>query len=436
MNILIIYRFRFVAIGFMLFYEFSKFYLFGDRFLAESFIVYPLIFMTGLVWEKLQDKKIAPYEYIVSSVFTWFVVFMREPFVIAPLFLFSLLLINKSFKKIHALSLAVFIFLTIGTFFIVPFKDFVFDVLIQDYNIIFSKGASNNSIVNGGILKIFFYPIYLFFGGEWSVFRYVLVGLSTLFLLLISYIGIYKKHWKLFAFIFFILSLLNIRILFPFKTFYEAFHIVPWFGVFVFSLFLLLQKTWQYSKRLYIFTVVAACILFGYLTLSPESYIYDNIDPQYEFITNFGKELQNGEVIRVLSAPTDTLFLDGTDDLIYWQANRMSPYKYSWYSAFMFTIPKFTKERLAMFKNTPPDFYYGSCQKEFREDFLLPKEVQNDYVRLVSGGNPTCVFIHKAKLPSITKGQWKRANEFKFELPTKEFSNRIGNRIGDGPQED
>src|SRR5579871_1635124 len=43
-NLFLLLRFGWKASGFIILYELSKFYLFGDRFLAEAIIVYPIVY--------------------------------------------------------------------------------------------------------------------------------------------------------------------------------------------------------------------------------------------------------------------------------------------------------------------------------------------------------------------------------------------------------
>ena len=98
-------------------------------------------------------------------------------------------------------------------------------------------------------------------------------------------------------------------------------------------------------------------IIFGMFVFSNKYFAWDHINQQTEFITNYGTLLQEGTVINLLSKPSDTLFLDDSDDLIYWQAKIFSKYKYSWYTSSMPAFSKFTYARIEMFKKYPPDFY-------------------------------------------------------------------------------
>src|SRR3989344_7553536 len=63
-NALLILRFGAKALIFALLFEFSKFYIFGDRFLSEGMIVYPLVYIVGIVWLKLSNHKPLTIDYV------------------------------------------------------------------------------------------------------------------------------------------------------------------------------------------------------------------------------------------------------------------------------------------------------------------------------------------------------------------------------------
>lgn len=414
LNTLIVLRFKFVGVGFVLFYEFSKFYLFGDRFLAEGLIVYPLVYIFGSLWEKLQNKKIYPVDYLLCAILAWFVIFMREPFIPLSLIMFTLFMWGRPFYTIKKIAIAIFVSLTGVTFLSVPLSDYIFNVLAANYSVHLGGGVFNLEL-----LKIFFYPIFLFFDGEWNIFRHFLVGLSLLFVYLFFYFLFVKRRFKLCGIAFMVLALANLRVVPQGKIFYMAFHMVPWYGLFIAIIFLMLKDFYTYKKKSSFLIVSVFLGLFGYLMVSPSSYVYDKLDPHYEFITNYGKELQVGEVVRLLSEPKDTLFLDGADDLIYWQAKLLSPYKYSWYTSFMPRFSRYSQARLEMFKTSPPDFYYRFCAKQEIPSYSLPDEYRKDYTKLYSLGKPTCLYVKKTKIPKISKERWEKAKEFLYEKPTQ-----------------
>ena len=206
------------------------------------------------------------------------------------------------------------------------------------------------------------------------------------------------------------MGLANIRIVQPGRIFYNAFHLIPWYGLFL--IFLLFQLNYLLKLNRKLGAILYLVIFAGlvYFIYSPNSYINDKISPHEDLINNYGYKMQVGEVIKKLSKPSDTLFLDGFDDIIYWQANRLSPYPYSWYTSIMPQIPIYAQARLNMFANNPPDFYYGTCPDKKVANWTMPKKYLVNYQQLYSKGQPTCLYIHKEKLPEITKSQWEKVN--------------------------
>lgn len=417
MSLFIVLRFRLVGFLFVLFYELSKFYLFGDRFLAEGIIVYPFVYMMGLLWNKYTNTKLSRYDYILSAIFAWFIIFMREPYAPLALFISLLLLWGKSLSVNKNIAVLIFLILTLVTLSSLPIKEYIFNVVTVNFTTVLKSESQGNNLLGLGILKVFFYPVFVFFEGKWNMFRYFIIGLSLLFLFLFVFLVFFRRRFKLGGIVFLVLGFANVRAVTPGQIFYEAFHMLPWYGLFIMIIFLMMKELYILKKNLTLFPAIVALGLIVYIIASPNSYIHDEIDTHVAFITNFGKELQIGEVVRALSEPGDTLFLDGADDLIYWQSKLLSPYKYSWYTSSMQVFPIYRAERLKMFSTTPPDFYYRFCTKQEIPTFSLPMKYRSDYVRLHSFGKPTCLYVKKTKIPQISNDQWKKAKEFLYERP-------------------
>lgn len=419
MNIMIILRFGLAGAGFALFYEFTKYYWFGDRFLAEGFIVYPAVYMLGVIWRKLHKMNLYTFDFILCGIFSWFIIFMREPFFPLSLLMFVLILWGRPFSKSKAISLVIFSVLTILFLIILPIQEYIFNVVTVSNQTVFRSELQNGFFGISNIIRVFFYPISLFFGGDWNFIRPFMVILSGIFLLLVFHLVLIQKKFKLVGFVILFLGFANLRPVIPVgKIYYEAFHMIPWYGMFIFLIFLMFNTVNSYSKIIFRGLLAVFIGLFLYIIISPDSIINERLDPHEVFLTNFGKELQVGEVVKILSEPSDTLFIDGFDDLIYWQAKRMSSYKYTWYTSVMPFFSKYTDARLEMFKNDPPDFYYGSCPGEMSEYKLLPKDIKQDYQQLHSRDDPTCLYIKKAKMQSISSESWKKAKDFGYELPS------------------
>lgn len=413
-NTLLVLRFGLPVFGFVIFYELTKFYLFGDRFLAEGFITYPFIYLVGLAVLKFHKKNINTLDYLFSAVFTWLIIFMREPYVPAALFLFGYLLWHKKFEQKKILSFILFFILSIATVFFHDLGEFFFNVVTV--NVVLAASENNNILTI--LLKAFLYPTIIFFGGEWGYFRYILVALNSIFLFS-SILLIRKKRLAFVLLGWIILGLLNFRFIEPGKAFYSAFHLLNWYGVFLFLSFVFVFEIYKYRKKLAYLLLLLYSVILLFHVFSPLSFLRSKPDPHYELIVNYGGPMQVGMVINSLSKPSDKLFVDGFDDIIYWQAQKVSTYKYSWYTSLMPKNKKYTDERINMFKTSPPEFYYGSCPKEQASEYLLPDFIKNEYTRLISDKKPSCLWVKKTKLSTISPKQWAQAESYNYFFSQK-----------------
>lgn len=421
LNALLITRFGARVIIFTIIFEFSKFYLFGDRFLGDGMIVYALIYLTGLVIVKLKNQKIYKIDYLLAAFLTWFIIFMRGPYVPVAMLTYLLLIWSWPIKKRSIASFAIFVFLSTATVFLHNINEYFFDVITFNFQAVLP--AESKSIMFGpSIVQWFFYPLYIFFYGNLNIFKTLLIGINVVYLILFANL-LRNKKYLLAGFIFLALGLTNIRTVMPGSMFYNSFHMLVWYGLFIFITVNLLFQD-KIRKIYFISGLLILVTSFLYLISSPLYFAHEKVDGHKEFITNYGYLLQEGEVIKILSNPNDTLFLDGSDDLIYWQSKRFSPYKYSWYTSSMPYFKKFSDERIKMFKTTPPDFYreFGSCpKKSVQANQTLPEFVKNKYVRLYTGLNESCIFVRVDKLNSITNDQWERAREFQYNQKPEEL---------------
>ncbi|MBI3576478.1 hypothetical protein HY086_00340, partial [Candidatus Gottesmanbacteria bacterium] len=240
--------------------------------------------------------------------------------------------------------------------------------------------------------------ILIFFGGSWNLFRFVEIGLTILF-----WFSVPKKNiWLPIL----LLALANIRPTAPGTIYYQAFQHLAGYAVLVMFVLLNVKS----------FLRVGFIALAIFAVLSPRSYLYDRVDRNAEFTQNYGQYYVTGEVVRLLSNPNDTLFLDGYDDLIYWQAKRFSPYPYSWYTSVMHEFPLYTTARTQMFLATPPDFYYGRCDRETLIS-VLPDNTADQYSRFFWQTRPTCLFVRKEKLAVIPKESLDQVNrQFEYSM--------------------
>lgn len=415
-DILIIYRFRWAGIGFVLFYELTKFYFFGDRFLAEAMIAQPLVYLWGVAWYKIQNRSLLFSDFLLSGILTWFVVFMREPYIPVALFLFILILWNRKFLKLKFISLFTFLLLSIITLGFVNLREYFFQVFKLNIDAVVSKSGGGSGLRN--VLTSFFYPFEIILTGKETFIRQILIGVDLVFLTLMFFSFKLQKYKEV-VFIFLVLGFSATRTVLPGTMFYEAFHMLPWYGLFLISVFLLFGAVFKSLNRKVVYLLFF--LLLGTLVISllpTRSFIWDKIDRQKLFNTNYAYYFTYGEAIKILSNQKDELFVDVWDDFIYWQADLNSSYKYSLYTPLMVSFTKYKNARTQMFNYNSPDFYYTHCDngKLLFPSAVLPKNKEKDYKQLYTNGKPACLFIKKTKLSKITDKKWKETEKLGFYL--------------------
>lgn len=414
-NLFIVWRFGLVGISFSVLYEFSKFYVFGDRFLAEGFIVYPLVYLTGLVLYMVAKKPYSQIEIILSAIMTWFVVFMREPYVVLVLFLFGVILFHVKAKKIGMYAIVLFFVLTILMFTLFPAQDFIYNVITINLQRGLTNDLQANNLVGTGLLKSFFYPIYLFFDGFWNPFRVQLILLSLVMgYSLYEWIKM-KKSLVTILFLFTVLGFSNFRPTQPGQQYYEAFHMINWFGLFIFATFYLFQESVRVVYTSFNYYLVAGVIIL-YVFVNPASHIFQKVDEHTEFIINYGTLLQVGEVIKAISWSGQTLFTERADELLYLVTKMNSSYPYSFYYS---AGEKYSLARFQMFALDPPDIYYDFCTPEAPINPSIPVASKSLYTQWYSEGKPTCLHMKKTLATLLTDQQRAKAREFLYYLPER-----------------
>ncbi|MGE5041500.1 MAG: hypothetical protein ACM3IJ_01210 [Candidatus Levyibacteriota bacterium] len=411
---LLMVRFNWKGFLFVVLYELSKFYVFGDRFLGESIAVYAGVYLVGLILEKFNNKKgLHAVDYILAGMSAFLIIFMREPYIPFALAAFGFLLFGK-FSGQKWLGLAAFFLPLMVVLLTTDIPAFIFNDFTVNAATAIKGEVQSSRLLGIGLPEMFLYPVFLLFTGKFNFFHYFLISLSIVFCVgIVERVIAGKKFFALILLL--LLGLANIRVTPPGTTYFEAYHMMVWFGLFLFSAIYFATEFQKIHMRVVGLGII--CIGWGMVVLGPGSYLYDKIDLQEALLTNFGKVMQVGNVVHDLSHPSDTLFLDGADDMVYWQSGLFSPYAYSWYTSVMPMIPIYKEARIAMFKKDPPTFYYDYCSKTAPFHSSLPGFVKESYQQLYESGKPSCLYILKSKVPAISPNQWERAKEAFFTNP-------------------
>jgi hypothetical protein len=401
----IVLRFGSIGLVFSLIYETTKYYLFGDRFLAEGFIVYPLVYLFLTV---LMRKRMSWFEAVSVPIAVWFVVFMREPYVPVALVLFGAYMYRERTPARRIASAAIFLGLCGLPFILINPTDFWFNLVTVNAKTVLLADIGGTKLLGAGLPKVFAYPLAIILEGTaWNPFRIYLAALSVILLGAAAITG-KTGRWRMTVFVFFVLGTANLRFTPPGLMFYSAFHMLPWYGLFLTATaYLAVQASRNRIAKTVTFAVLTA-VPAVFLAL-PTSYLHERVNQHEEFIINFGQYLDTGLAAKALSHPGTTLYLDGADDLIYVQSGLLSPYRYGWYTSVM---PQFETYRIArtdMFRTSPPDLYYRFCSPRPLPGFSLPSDMADGYMLLYRGDKPSCLYVRNAYAGRITDAQWQAA---------------------------
>jgi hypothetical protein len=337
---------------------------------------------------------------------------------LALLFYGRLFFIHKGKKGIFfSLSLFSLLCLVTLTSIFSSFSEYLYQLIIFNKNVALPAEAKGDSLFFRFLTGIF-YPVAILFSTKWNHLRVVLIGLSVVFLFSSTLLALKLRRFTLSIFVILVLGFLAIRSVYPATLFFEAFHMVVWFGVFVMaailSSFVLYEnkKTKRTGRILLI--ALAGVFLFA---ISPSSFLWEKVNRDEEFTRNYAHYYVNGEVIRVLSKRGDTLFAYMWDYFIHWQSKLDSSYPFAIYSFSTEGDGRFRVLRDRMFIKNPPSFYYTYCPKDVFASPYISSESAVSYRQLWRNGNPTCTYIQKAKIQEISKEQWSKAASLGFYLP-------------------
>src|SRR5258706_10657481 len=114
-----------------------------------------------LVFLKFQKKRVFSIDFLLAGVSAWFVIFTREPYSIAILFLFAGFLWNRKIHKIHLFSLGLFIFLSLLTLFSYNIQELFYNMAFVNQTNLTGENAETG-IFGLNIYKSFFYPFVIF----------------------------------------------------------------------------------------------------------------------------------------------------------------------------------------------------------------------------------------------------------------------------------
>lgn len=422
-DVLIMVRLKTIGILFVLLYEVNKYYAFGYLFQAESLIVYPLIYMAGVALEGYLLKKTpSRIDIIISSLFAWYVLFMREPYIPLVLALYGLIFLRSSINS-RAISSVTIGVLTCIILVITPLPEYIYQLINVNRETIVQQELFGSSPPVINLFKSVGYPLYLYTNITISHFHIVLMSISALFLILLVRDYVIRKDWKFTVTVIILLGLAAIRPQPPGNELYGMYKMLPWFSLFILiTVFLCVRFFIQQKKdtlwNKILFFSVTIIILFSHF--SPTSYTWKTlgINKQEEFSKNYSRYYSIGETIHILSDKSSNLFIEGYDSLIYWQSKVQPTYPYVfYYYPAQGNVAYFQTKKEQMYRTNPPTFYYKDCVVD-KNKYNLPSFLREHYVELINiyTNNGSCLYIAQDHILGIEEDRWEKIRALGYSL--------------------
>lgn len=412
-SIILVFYFGLPALAFVIVYEFTKFYLFGNLFLAESIVVYPLLFLVGLAL--LKKPQLTRPESMLIGFCLAVTIFSLGP--IWPLLGFLTLFLIYNYKKRLKNIPYLFLGSALPVFLLIKYTSIPgYFYWYINSNLAYTIPRYHTLYYNNPwlilVTKAFITPVLAFTPLNPTPTLWVtrVISLILLFNLMLLF---KRKEFKEALASILILGLSNLRFYPPGNQYYDGFHLLPWYSSLIFITALIswgnFKQIHAHWFRLPIVSLWVVAILISLKHINPIL----NRAVQKDYYISYSRPTQIGEVISIMKNDNDTLFLSTNDWLVYWQSNTNHlPKLYGDY-AWMLGIPKLEDSLIKTFSTKPPTFLFcKNCSYGSFKNFLF------NYKRVKINRELTDLYVLSSKTDQLTHSQLERLKFYDLNFGT------------------
>lgn len=397
-----------------LIYEPLKIFLLGHLFLAESLVVYPLIYLIS--WIFLTKNKFSKLE-IPLLMFCLSLSFL----LLSPIWPALLLLGFIIWRKIRKEKLGRLGWLGLSGGIILPAILAINFISISDYfynafyiNFKYYIPVTSKEPWFLTTIKAFTSPLIAVTNFQNNNATLQIARILSI-ILIINLILLWKKgKSQLVLLMVLVLGLTNIRFIPPGQQEYSGFHILPWF-ISLILLTVISTSVYKDAKNIFLKMPLFILIIALFLVIAKQSSqsLFKKHDQNLDFYVNYSRQTDAGEAVKIMKSTEDTLFVVPDEWLIYWQADIAHASKMVNYYAWMADVPQIKNPLQEMFKKNPPAFFYcDRCQFGY---FGL-EEFFSKYQKIKQDGKDTSLMVLKEKSGHLTKEQIQKLSFYRFTL--------------------
>jgi hypothetical protein len=410
-SLLLVLRFGISALSFLLIYEPVKIYLLGNLFLAETLIVYPLIYLTGLILSR--ENKLNEIELWFCGICLSFMATMLLPMWPISFFIFLLLIFTQKKKlKTTALLLAGTLPILLLVLFFSSPAHYYDDIFI--FNAHFIQNNESRGLFQN-LFSTFTAPIISFFVDNKQSSTLQLINFLSLGLIIAEVFLVLKKKYFIAVVSLLVLGISNLRYFTPGQESYQGFHLLPWFALLIFtvstifSLLIIEHKKVSFKIFFLIFLIAAVVLSLN----SSNKNLFNKEDTASNLYINYSNQFTMGEAIKIMAGENldESVFVSPDEWLIYWQSNLKTPREINTYYPWMIKDPFFAEKLQSAFDNQTFVYFYCDCEGSRLLEGYLKR-----YEQMSKDGAKTRLFVLPEKLKKLTKAQRSQLEFYGFNL--------------------
>ena len=401
-NILLFVRFRFKSLIFICVYEFIKFYLSGQMFLAEGMIGYMFAYLVLLIITSLSLRlKIQKMDVLIASLCVSFIVLSREPYIPVAFALYMIVFYLSKSKKWFVVCAILSISIIIGVMIQFNLGEFYKQVVLLNREMAKDEFKVQNGMqIFSGLTQLY---QYVFVGLKLDKPVYIVLGLVNIVLLYLSVKNIrrvrlpYRMIVLVTALI--ILFLAGVRNYQAGAEWYGMYRSIPYIAIILASVSALALN------RTTLFIIICTYLV---AFIHPRSHILEQKTNTLEYYINYSQTNQFGSVINSLCSNypySCSLHVDDIFVYTYWLTKKPLTYKYAFYYGVNQAYLDYKEIRRKELIYDPPTIYLdANCNVA---PVKLPVEIESDYRYLTeidlltNKRRQSCIAVRKELLPYI-----------------------------------
>lgn len=385
-------------------FELAKIVLLGNMFLAEGFVVYPLLYLISYLMSN--DHYQFDRETWAIILTGWFIWFDLAP--LWPLlgFLFAWLYLHSASKtKLLLASLTLGAVLTFVLSRYSSLRDYWLDSIVINYQ--YYIPATTPIGLPQSLLKALFAPIFALVAGGSSSLLLLLKALSLGLLFNLTWL-LKSKSYQRVCFLVIVLWLSSLRYIEPGNTLYGAFHMLPWFGLLILTFFYTMPKK---------FIAVLIFVLIALATINiAKTNLWDQRDLATDYYIHYSPSEDLSKAVSILSEQGgQTVWVEPVMYWVYWQTGARQYNSMVNYYAWMNQATPLRAQLTASLGGELPTLIYLDGESLSMTNYL------GEYVPVMRDGKPTGLYLRQDKINQITPHQLLELEYYRFNIVKRDL---------------